>query len=151
MRAGHGFFEPSPVMVLMPLFLGEAATTSWPPWRKMAAVFEPDQAGAADDAGPHGLASLVDDRRPFNGFECASSDAQIRTDRTMPRPNRAFLFSALAAAVIDVLVTDRLGHRARHGRTDPSRILVGIRRLLPAAEVSFRSGWVVVFRRRQFR
>jgi len=27
-------------MVLMPL-LGEAATTSWPPWRKMATVFEP--------------------------------------------------------------------------------------------------------------
>src|SRR3954454_13568103 len=27
-------------MVLMPLF-GEAATTSWPPWRRMATVFEP--------------------------------------------------------------------------------------------------------------
>jgi hypothetical protein len=32
--------SPSPVMVLMPL-LGEAATTSWPPWRRMATVFEP--------------------------------------------------------------------------------------------------------------
>ncbi len=31
---------PSPVMVLTPL-LGEAATTSWPPWRRMATVFEP--------------------------------------------------------------------------------------------------------------
>jgi len=44
-----------------------------------------------------------------------SLDAQIRTDRTMPRPNRAFLFSTAAAAVIDVLVTGRLGQRARHG------------------------------------
>jgi hypothetical protein len=32
--------SPSPVMALMPL-LGEAATTSWPPWRRMATVFEP--------------------------------------------------------------------------------------------------------------
>ena len=32
--------RPSPVMVLTPL-LGEAATTSWPPWRRMATVFEP--------------------------------------------------------------------------------------------------------------
>src|SRR5215467_4010212 len=32
--------SPSPVMLLMPL-LGEAATTSWPPWRRMATVFEP--------------------------------------------------------------------------------------------------------------
>ena len=31
---------PSPVMVLTPL-LGDAATTSWPPWRRMATVFEP--------------------------------------------------------------------------------------------------------------
>src|SRR5215469_6888464 len=31
---------PSPVMVLTPL-LGEAATTSWPPWRRIATVFEP--------------------------------------------------------------------------------------------------------------
>ena len=32
--------RPSPVMVSTPL-LGEAATTSWPPWRRMATVFEP--------------------------------------------------------------------------------------------------------------
>src|SRR5215472_9358246 len=32
--------SPSPVMVLTPL-LGEAATTSWPCWRRMATVFEP--------------------------------------------------------------------------------------------------------------
>src|SRR5215475_13645609 len=32
--------SPSPVMVLMPL-LGEAATTSWPLWRRIATVFEP--------------------------------------------------------------------------------------------------------------
>src|SRR6266571_403302 len=32
--------SPSPVMLLIPL-LGEAATTSWPPWRRMATVFEP--------------------------------------------------------------------------------------------------------------
>src|SRR5262245_12923263 len=32
--------RPSPVMVLTPV-LGEAATTSWPPWRRMGAVFEP--------------------------------------------------------------------------------------------------------------
>src|SRR5215471_12473373 len=31
---------PSPVMVLTPL-LGDAATTSWPPRRRMATVFEP--------------------------------------------------------------------------------------------------------------
>src|SRR6185503_18362083 len=32
--------RPSPVMVLTPL-LGEAATTSWPHWRRMETVFEP--------------------------------------------------------------------------------------------------------------
>ena len=32
--------SPSPVMVLTPR-LGEPATTSWPPWRRMATVFEP--------------------------------------------------------------------------------------------------------------
>jgi hypothetical protein len=32
--------SPSPVMLLTPV-LGEAATTSWPPWRRMATVFEP--------------------------------------------------------------------------------------------------------------
>src|SRR6516162_546771 len=32
--------SPWPVMVLTPV-LGEAATTSWPPWRRMATVFEP--------------------------------------------------------------------------------------------------------------
>src|SRR5437588_7036904 len=32
--------RPLPVMVLTPV-LGEAATTSWPPWRKMGTVFEP--------------------------------------------------------------------------------------------------------------
>src|SRR5262249_45388528 len=87
--------SPSPVMVLTPL-LGEAATTSWPRWRRMATVFEPlagggvaaamgeagddlvpalaqngdglraDQASAADDDDLHGLPSLVDDCRPLN-------------------------------------------------------------------------------------
>src|SRR3954452_18805463 len=32
--------RPSPVIVFTPL-LGDAATTSWPPWRRMATVFEP--------------------------------------------------------------------------------------------------------------
>src|SRR3954447_16979047 len=32
--------SPSPVMVLTPV-LGEAATTSWSPWRRMATAFEP--------------------------------------------------------------------------------------------------------------
>src|SRR5262245_29840368 len=32
--------RPSPVMLLTPL-LGEAATTSWPRWRRMGTVFEP--------------------------------------------------------------------------------------------------------------
>jgi hypothetical protein len=32
--------RPSPVMVLTPL-LGGAARTSWPPWRRIATVFEP--------------------------------------------------------------------------------------------------------------
>src|SRR4051812_38679290 len=32
--------RPSPVMVFTPV-LGAAAMTSWPPWRRMAAVFEP--------------------------------------------------------------------------------------------------------------
>src|SRR3954465_14805284 len=61
--------SPSPVMVLTPV-LGEAARTSWPPWRRMATAFEPirpgpprggegaglgaDQAGAADDDDLHG-------------------------------------------------------------------------------------------------
>ena len=33
-------FSPSPVMVLTPVF-GEAATASWPPWRRIATVFVP--------------------------------------------------------------------------------------------------------------
>src|SRR5262249_45332213 len=32
--------RPSPVMLLTPV-LGEAATTSWPRWRRMGTVFEP--------------------------------------------------------------------------------------------------------------
>src|SRR2546422_3017014 len=32
--------RPSPVMLLTPV-LGEAATTSWPPWRRMGTAFEP--------------------------------------------------------------------------------------------------------------
>src|SRR5262245_41157879 len=32
--------RPSPVMLLTPVS-GEAATTSWPPWRRMGTVFEP--------------------------------------------------------------------------------------------------------------
>src|SRR5262245_61888617 len=32
--------SPSPVMLLTPV-LGEAATTSWPRWRRMGTVFEP--------------------------------------------------------------------------------------------------------------
>jgi len=50
--------SPSPVMVLTPV-LGEAATTSWPPWRRMAAAFEPIRPGAADDDDLHGLTSVV--------------------------------------------------------------------------------------------
>src|SRR2546426_6274981 len=34
------FLSPSPVMLLTPVF-GEAATTSWPRWRRMGTVFEP--------------------------------------------------------------------------------------------------------------
>src|SRR2546425_254826 len=34
------FLGPSPVMLLTPVF-GEAATTSWPRWRRMGTVFEP--------------------------------------------------------------------------------------------------------------
>ena len=40
LRAGMTASRPSPVMVLTPL-LGEAAMTSWPPWRRMATDFEP--------------------------------------------------------------------------------------------------------------
>jgi hypothetical protein len=40
----------------------------------------------------HGLTSLADDWRPFNGFECVSSEVQAGIDRTMPILNRAFLF-----------------------------------------------------------
>src|ERR1700681_3030624 len=51
--------RPSPVMLLTPL-LGEAATTSWPPWRKMATVFAPIRpVRAADDDDLHGLRSLL--------------------------------------------------------------------------------------------
>lgn len=32
--------RPAPVMLLTPI-LGEPAITSWPPWRRMATVFEP--------------------------------------------------------------------------------------------------------------
>src|SRR5256885_10745134 len=35
----------SPGMLLIPL-LGEAAATSWPPWRRMATVLEPIRPGA---------------------------------------------------------------------------------------------------------
>src|SRR6516165_5474781 len=48
--------SPSPVMVLTPV-LGDAATTSWPPPRRMATA---DQASAANDDDLHGLPSLVD-------------------------------------------------------------------------------------------
>src|SRR5437763_14491245 len=37
---GTASLTPSPVIVLTPL-LGEAATTSWPPCRKLVTVFEP--------------------------------------------------------------------------------------------------------------
>jgi hypothetical protein len=47
-------------MVLTPL-LGEAATTSWPPWRRMARVFEPISPVPADDHDLHGLPSVVDE------------------------------------------------------------------------------------------
>src|SRR5437588_1359047 len=39
-RGQHRILSPSPVMVLTPVF-GEAATTSWPRWSRMATVFEP--------------------------------------------------------------------------------------------------------------
>jgi hypothetical protein len=51
--------RPAPVMLLTPL-LGEAATTSWPPWHRNVDGLRADQAGAADNDDLHGLRSLVD-------------------------------------------------------------------------------------------
>ena len=71
--------SPSPVMVLTPL-LGEAATTSWPPWRRMATV-EPIRPvppmttifmgylrcrGLAPSLGHHGKINAA----VFRRFEC---------------------------------------------------------------------------------
>src|SRR5918992_6143954 len=44
--------RPSPVIVLTPV-LGEAAATSWPPWRRMATVFEPIRPVPADNDDLH--------------------------------------------------------------------------------------------------
>jgi hypothetical protein len=67
---------PSPVMVLTPE-LGEAATTSWPRWRR-------------NGDGVHGLPSVVDDCPPSNGFECK---AKHRRTRTLQRWRKIFLTS----------------------------------------------------------
>jgi hypothetical protein len=50
---------PSPVIVLTPL-LGEAVTTSWPPWRRMATVFEPIRPVPPMTTIFHGLPFVVD-------------------------------------------------------------------------------------------
>src|SRR6516225_2775736 len=66
--------SPSPVMVLTPLW-GEAATTSWPPWRRMATVFEP-----ISPVPPMTTIFMVypplSDWRPRIKFECASDVAE---------------------------------------------------------------------------
>src|SRR3979490_1513301 len=64
---------PSPVMVLMPLW-GEAATTSWPPWRRMATVFEPIRPVPPITTIfmvdlPYRSLEILDDWRPLNEFE----------------------------------------------------------------------------------
>src|SRR5207244_7188120 len=86
--------RPSPVMVLTPV-LGEAATTSWPPWRRMATVFEPirpvppmttifipnllvrsPQAGVCDGcAANHRQPSLSAQRVPTREAEVQAEDA----------------------------------------------------------------------------
>src|SRR3954447_13650099 len=79
--------SPSPVIVLTPL-LGEAAMTSWPPWRRMATVFEPIRPVPPITTifmvDPH----FVDDLRspvikdhPY-GFEKVGSSANEKNSRT---------------------------------------------------------------------
>src|SRR5712671_1793679 len=65
--------SPSPVMALMPL-LGEAATTSWPPWRRMATVFEPIRPVPPITTIfmvdlPYRSLEILDDWRSLNEFE----------------------------------------------------------------------------------
>ncbi|HKN30557.1 MAG TPA: hypothetical protein VJY34_22820 [Roseiarcus sp.] len=55
--------SPSPVMLLTPLS-GAAAMTSWPPWRRMATVFEPIRPVPPMTTIFMGLTSYVDEWRP---------------------------------------------------------------------------------------
>src|SRR3979409_1900904 len=61
--------SPSPVMLLIPLW-GEAATTSWPPWRRMATVFEPIRPVPPMTTLFMGYPPLSTTGEPLNGFEC---------------------------------------------------------------------------------
>jgi hypothetical protein len=62
-----------------------------------------------------------------HGFEGASWDVQVGFDRTVPIPNRAFLFSTDTAAINNVRVTGSLSHQVRHGYIVPSRMSAGMR------------------------
>jgi hypothetical protein len=67
------FFNPSPVMVLTPVF-GAAATASWPPLQNGDGL-RADQAGAADDDDFHGLLS----RRGLKTLKCIRPMQKSRT------------------------------------------------------------------------
>jgi hypothetical protein len=71
------------------------------------------------------FSSLVEDSRPFNGFECVCSDPRTGIDRTVPIQIAHFLFSTHAAAIKD------------HENSQALRMPAGMRRSLWTAEISF--------------
>jgi hypothetical protein len=70
--------RPSPVMLLTPL-LGEAATTSWPPWRRMATVFEPIRPVPPITTIFVVYPSLSMTGELSNGFKCMAKHRRSRT------------------------------------------------------------------------
>src|ERR1700756_3313569 len=68
--------SPSPVMLLMPLS-GDPATTSWPPWRRMATVFEPIRPVPPMTTIFMAYPSLVDDSKLQPGGKIVASHGNI--------------------------------------------------------------------------
>src|SRR3954464_2997672 len=102
--------SPSPVTALMPP-LGDAATTSWPPWRRMATAFEPIR-----PVPPITTTFMLDPPlragdRFVNGFEKAGFEC--------PRMLRLVVLQQLAI-FLDVACHKLLQHLRR--------MLVGVRR-----------------------
>src|SRR6266704_3634846 len=96
--------SPSPVMALIPL-LGEAATTSWPPWRRMVTVFEPIRPVPPITTIFMVYVSLVDDWsslndwRSLNGVRKVGSNADekkyqgLNARARFPRPYPLLIYT----------------------------------------------------------